>query len=262
VKQYILTKFYTKSVTTHDFRLTDERPVSPITFASAFQHSRHSFDSTDGLLEFEEDSITDSDSHSIDPFRQRRARQQPASRATPPDVPSSPTHTHSITTSLPPYHYQMLTFSTGQLLEDDFSLSWYHLRPHELLELHPPGTIVPLQRETMLDYIQPYLEFDVRALRVVVNDKDSSALGLAHAHGLELCPGKIWKAREAASEPRTPATCGGSCCSSAQQTGRKRRKTKLEWRDRYLVIRQGILSLFKSRSVSCMVLGCRRPFCF
>ncbi|KAH9974727.1 hypothetical protein BGW80DRAFT_154274 [Lactifluus volemus] len=240
VKQYILTKVYTKSVTTQDFRLSDDRPVSPITFASAFRYSQHSFDSTDGLLELEEDSITDSDSHSIDPFRQRRARQQPTSRATPLDVPSSsssPTLTHPIPTTLPPYHYPILAFSTGQLLEDDFSLSWYHLRPHELLELHPPGTIVPLQRETMLDYIQPYLEFDVRALRVVVNEKDSSQLGHAHnAHGLELYPNKIWKAT---AESRATATCGGNCCSSTQQSGRKRRKTKLEWRDRYLVIRQG-----------------------
>jgi len=31
---------------------------------------------------------------------------------------------------------------------------------------------------------------------------------------------------------------------------RKRRKTKLEWQDQYLVICQGMLSLFKSRTVS------------
>ena len=86
---------------------------------------------------------------------------------------------------LPPHHYPMFTFSTGQLLEGDCSLAWYRLRPHELLELHAPGTIVWLQREVMLEYVKPYFELDVRALRVVTNDKDKDqdtyALGSTYA---------------------------------------------------------------------------------
>jgi len=66
------------------------------------------------------------------------------------------------TTPLPPHHYLLLTFLMGQLLEDNYSLAWYCLCPHELLELHPPGTIMQLQQEVMLKYVKLYLELDVR----------------------------------------------------------------------------------------------------
>ncbi|KAF8801741.1 hypothetical protein BYT27DRAFT_7245031 [Phlegmacium glaucopus] len=32
--------------------------------------------------------------------------------------------------------YTMLRFSTGQILEEDFEISWYDIQPHELVELH------------------------------------------------------------------------------------------------------------------------------
>jgi hypothetical protein len=153
----------------------------------------------------------------------------------------------------------MLAFSTGQLLEDDCTLAWYRLRPHELLELHPPGTIVRLQRDVMLDYVKPYLELDVRALRVIVNDKDTSHVfgPSSYAQDVSSPNHKNKKLRDPASgESLGAAVAGGG--SPAQST-RKRRKTKLEWRDRYLVIRQGMLSLFKSRTVSFSALAFGLP---
>ena len=249
VKRYILTQVYNRRVMSHDHLPPRGRPVSPITFASAFP-SRNSFDSSDGPLE--DDSTEDSEVFVMEPIRPARGRHPPTPRVASPAFPGSPPPTEKQhTLALPPHHYMMLAFSTGQLLEDDFSLAWYRLRPHELLELHPPGTIVQLQRETLLDYTQPYLELDVRALRVVINDKDAPALG--PTHGLEASPNhKIRKAKDLAVESRTPSGSGGGggSSSSAPQSIRKRRKMKLEWRDRYLVIRQGMLSLFKSRSVS------------
>jgi hypothetical protein len=224
--------------------------------------------------------------------RQPRVRHPPTQRVTSPSVPELPTEQPPAAAAaseaepgFPPRHYPMLAFSTGQLLEDDFSLAWYRLRPHELLELHPPGTIVRLPREVMLDYVKPYLELDVRALRVVVNnsdkdkDKDSHALGpscappqlppsslplpLDASSSSSSSPTKLRKSRDAAGESRGPSAAaagagggvggaGGGCGGSpaGAQSMRKRRKTKLEWRDRYLVIRQGMLSLFKSRTVS------------
>ena len=51
--------------------------------------------------------------------------------------------------------------------------------------MHPPDTIVRLQREVMLEYVKAYFELDVRALRVVTNDKDKDkdtyALGPTYA---------------------------------------------------------------------------------
>jgi hypothetical protein len=98
----------------------------------------------------------------------------------------------------------------------------------------------------MLEYIKPYLELDVRALRVIVNDKDMHAFGPAYAAPDAPSPSKNKKPKDLA--PDGPSVTGGA--SPGSQSMRKRRKTKLEWRDRYLVIRQGMLSLFKSRTVS------------
>ena len=245
MKQYILAKVYNRSVPDNDDQPSRNRPVSPITFASA----RNSFESNfEGSLH--DDHVIDLDPHLFSeptPARQPRTMRQPLSQrvASPSSgVPRSPTD--QLPAILPPHHYQILAFSTGQLLEDDCSLAWYRLRPHELLELHPPGTIVRFPRDVMLEYIKPYLELDVRALRVIVNDKDMHAFGPAYAASDAPSPGKNKKPKDIA--PDGPSVAGSA--SSGSQSTRKRRKTKLEWRDRYLVIRQGMLSLFKSRTVS------------
>jgi hypothetical protein len=163
-------------------------------------------------------------------------------------VPGSPTEL--LPAILPPHHYPMLAFSTGQLLEDDCSFAWYRLRSHELLELHPPGTIVRFPRDVMLEYIKPYLDLDVdvdaRALHVTVNDRAMHAFGPAYAAPDAPSPNMNKKSKVLA--PDCPSIAGSA--SPASQSTRKGRKTKLEWRDRYLVIRQGMLNLFKSRTVS------------
>jgi hypothetical protein len=256
VKKYILAKVYNRTVPDNDDQPSRNRPVSPITFASA----RNSLDSNfEGSLQ--DDHVIDLDPHLLsDPTRQPRTMRQPLSQrvASPSSgVPGSPTE--QLPAILPPHHYPIVAFSTGQLLEDDCSLAWYRMRPHELLELHPPGTIVRFPRDVMLEYIKPYLELDVRALRVIVNDKDMHAFGATYAAPDTPSPNKNKKPKDLAA-PDGPSVA--SSASPASQSTRKRRKTKLEWRDRYLVIRQGMLSLFKSRTVSfpdTCTLGEKKP---
>ncbi|KAH9057938.1 hypothetical protein EDB83DRAFT_1036493 [Lactarius deliciosus] len=240
VKRYLLTKVYNTGSTPKDYLLSRDRPVSPITFASSLP-TPNSFDnSTEGS--HEDDRSADSEFRLSEVTRQPHGLQAPIQRIASPTITEESVEPVSRTAMLPPHHYQMLAFSTGQLLEDDYSLAWYGLRPHELLELHPPGTMVRLPREIMLEYIQPYLELDLRALRVVVNSKD--AQGTSHLQ--DMSPNKIRKPKDLSSESRGPS--GGAGGPGAPPSIRKRRKMKLEWRDRYLVIRQGMLSLFKSRS--------------
>jgi hypothetical protein len=258
VKQYILSKVYNRSVVGNDNLPSEDRPVSPITFASA----RNAYDpNTDFFLD--DDLASDlGPYHFMEPIRQIRARQTPTQRVASPSFPDLPTQPLAASAALPPRHYPMLAFSTGQLLEDDYSLAWYRLRPHELLELHPPGTIVRLQREVMLEYVKPYLELDVRALRVITNDKDkdkdkeSHALSSACGAPDTSSPNKVRKAKDPVPcDPRSPVSgSAGGCVSPGPQSMRKRKKTRLEWRERYLVIRQGMLSLFKSRTVSMLSL--------
>ena len=252
VKRYILTKVSSNVGTADDYEFSRDRPISPIIFASSL-HTPDSFDSSTEDSH-EDDRATESEFHPTEPTCQARGREVPNQRIASPTTAKEPMDPEPHAAMMPPHHYQMLAFSTGQLLEDDYTLAWYGLRPHELLELHPPGRMVRLPREVMLEYIQPYLELDVRALRVVVNAKDAHYTPYLQ----DVSPNKIKKPRDLSSEPRGPSSGVGT--PSAPSSIRKRRKMKLEWRDRYLVIRQGMLSLFKSRSVS--QAGCRCIYLF
>lgn len=115
--------------------------------------------------------------------------------------------------------YMLVTFSTGQILEDDFTLSWYKLRPYELLELHRAGELVPLPRHELHSYVSPYLEVPVLALRVV------------------------WREGKEKNREGDGQTGSGS-------SGRTKRRSKLEWSQRWVIIHQGILRLCRDRSVS------------
>ncbi|KAH9984506.1 hypothetical protein BJV77DRAFT_180518 [Russula vinacea] len=87
VKQYILAKVYNRSID-NDHLPSRDRPVSPITFASA----RTSFDSNlEGSLQ--DDHIIDLEPHLLsEPARQLRMRQPLSQRvASPSGVPGSPT---------------------------------------------------------------------------------------------------------------------------------------------------------------------------
>lgn len=57
--------------------------------------------------------------------------------------------------------YALYSFSCGHLLEDDASLSWYKLRPFELLEMHRMNGVISLPRNSLLSYIEPYFEATV-----------------------------------------------------------------------------------------------------
>ena len=119
-------------------------------------------------------------------------------------------------------------------MDDAFCLSWYNLRPYELLEIHSADSIVRLPREVIAHYIRPYFEARIRALRVVSRDHwQSSREGFVPRVGRKLSKGRL-----VASDPLTYGMF------------REKKKTKLEWRERWVVIHQGVLSLCKDRLVS------------
>jgi hypothetical protein len=132
-----------------------------------------------------------------------------------------------------PSQYHLIPFSTGQILEDDFTLSWYNLRPYELLEMHDSSSDMRIPREIMLNYVQPYFEANVKALRLVRKDEGS--------HGQESSGGKAKSGKSGKTKVFESEW--------EREKDRKKRKAKLEWRDRWLVIRQGVLTLCKHRTV-------------
>lgn len=210
VKQYILSKASTQPASNHFSFPPRHRPVSPITFAS-ISRSRRSIDNPSELSFDLGDAFDDDSDLEIDSSRHLPSK--PLIEPT-----SSPLTAHATT------RYALIMFSTGQLMEDDYSLSWYQLRPYELLELHPPGAIVRLPRENIPEYVKPYFEARVKALRV------------------------IWTEKELRAEKDRPRP--GQSPADTSPVIRKRKKTKLEWRERWIIIHQGMLNLFKDRSSS------------
>ncbi|KAG0705730.1 hypothetical protein DFH29DRAFT_905700 [Suillus ampliporus] len=214
--------------------LPAQRPVSPITFASSIR-TRTSLDSMeDG---YNEDDEYEEDSDDFDfSYRHPELRRQtiysrrPGKLST---IPAPSSQTIQPGSSPVTDQYTLISFSTGTILEDDYALSWYNLRPCELLEMHRAGKVVQLPREVMADYIQPYFECKVKALRAVWSPKagrfESPA---ANRNSLST------RSKDKLSIP-TPL-----------QPEKKRRKAKVEWKDRWIVINQGTLSLCKDSSGS------------
>ncbi|KAI0030575.1 hypothetical protein K488DRAFT_87653 [Vararia minispora EC-137] len=239
VKRYILTKVDSTETGSSLFHPPRNRPVSPITFAS-IRHSHHG--DTDDPDADDDDYDDDYSVYSNDDL-------------VPPDGPrgrgrthrlggtfsfDSPNALHDLHDPSSIHRHTLLMFSTGQVLEDDFTLAWYNLRDNELLELHPLHTIVRLPRSTLLDYVQPYFECRVNALRVISTEDRPRT-------------DPKGKRRDGLPEPRSP---GDRDRDRSGPIPRRRKKTKLEWKERWLVVYQGQLSLFKHRSDPTLVHSC------
>ena len=111
--------------------------------------------------------------------------------------------------------YTLVSFSCGYILEDEGSLSWYNLRPFEILELHRVGGIVPLPR-TGLSYVDPYFETPVQISE-----------------------------RPYPRRPRRP---------QKQTRSMEEQQHTVEWKARWAIIRDGVLNLCKDPNVSLHVL--------
>jgi hypothetical protein len=171
-----------------------QRPVSPIVFAPTVRARSYSLD--DGYSEDDEHSDQD-----------HPHRGKPAPPRSCPLVDQ----------------YTLLAFSTGSVLEDEFPLSWYALRPYELLEMHPVGTVAPLQRHVLAAYIQPYFQARVSVLRAVWN----------HRSGRFEAP-RFDKAMDKLAHSFSPSD---------------KKRTKVDWKARWVVINQGTLFLCKEHVV-------------
>ena len=165
--------------------------------------------------------------------------------------------------------YMLFRFSTCQILEENFQISWYDIQPHELVELHssfsppnfassvalptsipsspaniialpqtkpaqkkPSSSTIPYQADTLTpsltalprhmpnSYIQPYWQGWVRALRV------------------------IWRTRPTLASDDPPVKDEGS----NERVDRRHGET-IEWRERWVVIHDGIVNICKSPTV-------------
>ena len=224
------------------------RPPSPITFApTSVLDSEPGSDHQEstGEDEDERDQVSDIKS-SFHPHRQQKQDLKP----------QITTHT-----------YTLFRFSTCQILEENCEVSWYDIQPHELVELHSsflpptfassllspmstPSDILPLTqtkatqkkkasptdhgdhplpsltalpRDTPTSYIQPYWQGWVRALRVVSRTQTTPTSD-EHPH-----PSLEDNDREG--------------------NGDRKRGERVEWRERWLVIHDGVINICMSPNV-------------
>lgn len=242
-------------------RRRKDRPLSPITFSS---HNHGEGEDSDTS---QEETFSDSDTLADpqDDGEFYKFKYDPPSRTTGsssatlttqaalssgrvPSTSSTPVRAH-ITAG-----YTLVAFSTGQLLEDHFNLAWYTLRPYELLELYPPASaLVPLPRHALDAYIRPYYEAHVWALRVVGSEVPAESIAEIER------PGTKGKGKE--RDRRTGSGSGSGISPSDGAEGRdnlkdvpelrkkvdKRFRKKLEWRERMVIIQNGLFRLCKDR---------------
>jgi hypothetical protein len=242
VKRYILSKVSTEEEASQFSFPSRRRPVSPIIFASNLPRRP-----LDPLADVSVGVGSDVDADTLAFGISGHVRPKPLPNST---LAPSYTSTGNPSLSGPALstsHYALIEFSTGQLLEDDYSLAWYCLRPNVLLELHPPGIVVNLNRDNELEYSQPYFETKIKALRVTMGDQSAMDKDLdpdrktAPGRHKADTPTKKGKEKEVqdtvSSLDRPPST-------------KKRKKTRLEWKERWLIIHHGTMNVHKDRFVS------------
>lgn len=238
---------------TLDLDLPRFRPISPITFATT-KRTQGSLDTSmedktdrsdeEDFEEGSEKTSTESLEYSYYSYHGgngKRPRTAGSQRTTTrPSTSGSEIHSrqsvphHKSSSTVQRDHismrYTLISFSTGNILEDDFVVSWYKLRPFELLEIHLSGSVVNLPREVMMDYVEPYFEAGAKMMRMIWSEREGNHLGIR---------------RKKDGSTTTSMESLGSF-----DAGKKSRRTKMEWRDRWVIIHRGMLNICKHRLVS------------
>lgn len=198
------------------------RPVSPITFASREEVSDDEDPPADDpYLEYGDyfNTLTDPD----DPILSDKYKFLPRNS---PGASSSDIIPKANTASpcSEPSSYVLLSYSTGQILEDQWSFGYYAMHPNELLELHPYPYLIKLPRTTSFEYCQPYFEGRAWVMRLVDNS------------------GTANRSRERSGKL-------GDIVDLEKEKALKKRRKYVSWQDRWIVIREGQFHICKDRNV-------------
>lgn len=237
VKLWLLSKFlpsvYSQVTTlSKGPRLPKKRTVSPIRFATPqevktkarFGPNKDAYYQEDDYDEDEDDL----DDDLYEKFKYNAASRQSTSSAIPPNSSETPS-TSGKSSSIDVSSYGLVSFSTGQFLEDFAPLGTYGIQNHQLLELYVLPFVVNLPRAFPDHYIRPYFEARVWALRAVIKEPDRWTDDLA------------------------------SRLSDGEDKGKgreRRRQTRLEWRERWVFIQEGVFRMCRSRNVSFHFIRC------
>ena len=149
--------------------------------------------------------------------------------------------------------YAIIRFSTGQVLEDDFQALWYSIRAHELFEIHHADVVLRLPRGIPSEYALPYFEAPVRVLTVaspttmyyIEDDRRRTRSPpeddkRSKTKDRDMYADKDRPKRLRNRDPDAPP---------GRLERARTKKHKLEWRDKWLVVRAGVVYVCQDQQV-------------
>lgn len=214
------------------------KPVSPIRFAVGPELSpAAAAQQSDGENQSEEEEVVDIGDELFTQYKWPANTRRSTSVVPMIAKPEQTASEDKPSGSVDPSQYTLIAFSTGQILDDQFAFEWFNLNPHELLELHSAGFLVNLPRAIPDIYISPYFEARVWALRAVSKYMDE-------------IDGSGKKGDSHDNSPYGSDDRNAESQANKREKLAKKRRTKYEWRPRWVIVHQGILKLCKGRSVS------------
>lgn len=198
------------------------RRMSPITFATRDEISDEEQvqegDAYDAYID-DVDPLTDPSDPLLSDNYKYIPRHPAASTPNKDIIPKA----NSASSSSDPAYYVLLVYSTGQILEDHYTLEWYPVHPHELFELHPYPFLVKLPRACVGDYVKPYFEVNAWVLRLLDDFGSSARIG-----------DRLTKVPETVDQER-------------DKLAKKRRLKIFTWQERWIVVREGRFHICKER---------------
>lgn len=198
----------------------------------------------------------------------RQVRDKPKERDTP--APDGPPEKYPVEVEA----YTLLRFTTGQILEDDSQLDWYHISPHELFELHgtvntypfpapkPPVYIPPIELSLNMTPVQPPPSYYAQLGEYQPGQRVVTPLLRTYPRYAEpYWEGWVRALRMVSSEEMDLTSAALAFMIGKNEHPRthkdpkkadpkKPMKKKLEWRLRWVVIQDGVLKVYKDRDVS------------
>jgi hypothetical protein len=234
------------------FAPTSTRPDSPINILTPSSDTGSDHQESTGEGYEEDDEGEDFGAKvNIKPkacFRQRKREQEP----------QITTHT-----------YTLLRFSTGQILEEDCQIIWYDIQPHELVELHcsfpPPTFASSLVSPMSIPSPSPNIAAPPQTMAAQKNKKASpitdqrdlpipSLVALPrHMPKLYIQPywqGWVRALRVVSRIQTTPASDNPSFEDNDREIIMDRKRAeKNEWREKWVVIHDGVINICKSLKV-------------
>ena len=162
------------------------------------------------------------------------------------------------------YAYTLLRFSTCQILEENCEVSWYDIQPHELVELHS-SFLPPTFTSSLLSPMSiPSPEPDIVALSqsksaqkkkaspTVNTDLPLPSLTALSRDTPSLYIQPYWQGWVRVVQ-RIQTTPGSNEPSfedyDREGNGDRKPGERIEWRERWLVIHEGVISICKSPNV-------------